>query len=111
MRLSHELLRLARHSVIYGLGARAARILAVLITVGATVVLIVGFHEGALGLLVGNFVGTLCVYAALLAYRSEQLGLQFDRQLLRRMQKFGLPLVPSALALWTINFIDRLFVA
>ena len=26
------------------------------------------------------------------------------------MQKFGLPLVPSALALWAINFIDRIFV-
>ena len=27
------------------------------------------------------------------------------------MNKFGLPLVPSALALWAINFIDRLFLA
>ena len=26
------------------------------------------------------------------------------------MNRFGLPLVPSALALWAINFIDRLFV-
>jgi O-antigen/teichoic acid export membrane protein len=26
------------------------------------------------------------------------------------MQKFGMPLVPSALALWTINFVDREFV-
>jgi O-antigen/teichoic acid export membrane protein len=27
------------------------------------------------------------------------------------MQKFGMPLVPSALALWTINFVDREFVS
>jgi O-antigen/teichoic acid export membrane protein len=27
------------------------------------------------------------------------------------MNRFGLPLVPSALALWAINFIDRLFIA
>src|SRR6266508_4587226 len=26
------------------------------------------------------------------------------------MQHFGMPLVPSALALWTINFVDRLFI-
>src|SRR5664279_5847448 len=26
------------------------------------------------------------------------------------LQRFGLPLVPSALALWAINFIDRLFI-
>ena len=28
----------------------------------------------------------------------------------RKMQHFGMPLVPSALALWTINFVDREFV-
>jgi O-antigen/teichoic acid export membrane protein len=27
------------------------------------------------------------------------------------MQRFGMPLVPSALALWTINFVDRVFVS
>jgi O-antigen/teichoic acid export membrane protein len=81
----------------------------VLITIGATVVLVVAFDLGALGVIVGNFTGTLAVYAALLAYRSEQLGLQFDRQLFIRMEHFGLPLVPSALALWAINFIDRFF--
>jgi O-antigen/teichoic acid export membrane protein len=88
-----------------------ASIANVLITIAATVVLVVVFHKGALGLLVGNFVGTLSVYLVLLAYRREQLGLQFDRELFRGMQRFGLPLVPSALALWAINFIDRLFVA
>jgi O-antigen/teichoic acid export membrane protein len=74
-------------------------------------VLVVGFDQHALGVLVGNFTGTLVVYLALLAYRRYQLGLEFDRKLLREMNKFGLPLVPSALALWAINFVDRLFVA
>ncbi|HEY3543912.1 MAG TPA: oligosaccharide flippase family protein [Gaiellaceae bacterium] len=82
----------------------------VLITVAAMVVFVAVFHWGAIGLIVGNFTGTLIVYLALLAYRSEQLGAQFDRGLFRAMQKFGMPLVPSALALWTINFVDREFV-
>ena len=82
----------------------------VLITIGATIALVVGFHKGALGAVVGNFVGTLAVYFALLAYRRYQLGFQFDRKLLRAMNRFGLPLVPSALALWVINLIDRLFI-
>src|SRR5205823_9589232 len=47
----------------------------------------------------------------LLVHRRYQLGLQFDRELFRQMNHFGLPLVPSALALWAINFIDRLFLA
>jgi O-antigen/teichoic acid export membrane protein len=83
----------------------------VLITVGATVALVVGLHEGPVGVLVGNFTGTLCVYLVLLGYRRYQLGLVFDRRLFREMNRFGMPLVPSALALWAINFIDRLFIA
>src|SRR6188472_175034 len=83
----------------------------VLITVGMTVLLVVGLHKGPTGAVVGNFIGTLCVYVALLAYRRYQLGLQFSRELLREMNRFGMPLVPSALALWAINFIDRIFIA
>jgi O-antigen/teichoic acid export membrane protein len=83
----------------------------VLLTIGATVLLVVVFDEGALGVVVGNFTGTLFVYLALLGYRREQLGLQFDRELLRRMNRFGLPLVPSGLALWALNFSDRFFLA
>jgi O-antigen/teichoic acid export membrane protein len=82
----------------------------VLITIGSTIGLVIGAGEGAKGAVVGNFLGTLTVYACLLGYRRFQLGLQFDRELLRQMNRFGLPLVPSALALWAINFIDRLFV-
>src|ERR687886_385046 len=83
----------------------------VLITVGATVLLVVVSHKGPLGVLVGNFTGTLCVYAVLLGYRRYQLGLQFDRTLFRAMNQFGMPLVPAALALWAVNFVDRFFVA
>ncbi len=82
----------------------------VLITIGATIALVVGAHKGAIGAVVGNFLGTLTVYVVLLAYRRYQLGFQFDRRLLRQMNRFGLPLVPSALALWAINLIDRFFI-
>jgi O-antigen/teichoic acid export membrane protein len=57
--------------------------------------------------IVGNFTGTLVVYVVLLAYRRFQLGLEFDRELFRQMQRFGLPLVPSGLALWAVDFADR----
>ena len=81
----------------------------VLVTVAATVLLVAVWHKGAVGVLVGNFVGTLVVYGVLLAYRRYQLGLQFDRELFRQMNRFGMPLVPSGVALWAINFLDRLF--
>ena len=38
---------------------------------------------------IGNFLGTLTVYVVLLAYRRYQLGLQFDRELLRAMNSSG----------------------
>src|ERR671936_1881229 len=85
----------------------AATIANVLITVAATILLVVVWHKGALGVIVGNFTGTLVVYAVLLAYRRFQLGLEFNRELFRQMQRFGLPLVPSGLALWAVDFLDR----
>ena len=81
----------------------------VLLTVGATLLLVVALDKGPLGVIVGNFTGTLIVYLALLGYRREQLGLQVSWPLLRRMNHFGLPLVPSALLLWVTNFSDRFF--
>ena len=80
----------------------------VLLTVGATLLLVVASTR-ALGVIVGNFMGTLVVYLGLLGYRREQLGLQMSWPLLRKMNHFGLPLVPSALLLWVTNFSDRFF--
>jgi O-antigen/teichoic acid export membrane protein len=87
----------------------AATLANVAVTIAATVLLVVVFDQGPLGVIVGNFTGTLIVYAALLAYSRARLGLQFDRPLYRAMNRFGLPLVPSALALWLTNFSDRFF--
>ncbi len=99
------LFRVEERSVAFVLASLAN----ILVTVGATVLLVVVLDKGPLGVIVGNFTGTLLVYLALLGYRREQLGLQLDRPLLRRMNHFGLPLVPSALLLWVTNFSDRFF--
>jgi O-antigen/teichoic acid export membrane protein len=100
------LFRVEERSVQYAI----ASVCNVIVTVAAMVLFVAVFHWGAVGLVVGNFTGTLLVYVALVAYRREQLGLEFDRELFRKMQHFGMPLVPSALALWAINFIDREFI-
>jgi O-antigen/teichoic acid export membrane protein len=100
-----SLFRVEERSVAYA----AATLANVLITVGSTILLVAVWHKGALGVLVGNFTGTLAVFVVLLAYRRFQLGLEFDRPLFRQMQRFGLPLVPSGLALWAIDFGDRFF--
>jgi O-antigen/teichoic acid export membrane protein/glycosyltransferase involved in cell wall biosynthesis len=81
----------------------------IFLTISMTLLLVVTFDQGPLGVIVGNFTGTLVVYLALLGYRREQLGLEFDRGLLREMNRFGIPLVPTALFLWVTNFSDRIF--
>ena len=81
----------------------------IFLTIGATLLLVVALDKGPIGVIVGNFTGTLVVYLVLVAYRREQLGLQFDRKLLHEMNRFGVPLIPTALFLWITNFSDRLF--
>ena len=82
----------------------------VAITIAATVLLVVVWEQGALGVVLGNIAGTLAVTAVLLAVvHREQLGRGFSRPLLREMNRFGTPLVPAALALIAVNFSDRFF--
>lgn len=79
------------------------------LTVTATILLVVVYEQGPLGVIVGNFAGTMAVYAGLLVHRRPVLGLGFDRELYRSMVQYGLPLVPSVVALWATNFSDRFF--
>src|SRR5207245_11471156 len=76
-----SLFRVEERSVAYV----SASVVNILITVGMTVLLVVGLKKGPTGAIVGNFIGTLTVYIILLAYRRYQLGLQFDRNLFRAM--------------------------
>ena len=86
-----------------------ASLVNIFLTIGTTLLLVVTLDKGPIGVIVGNFTGTLVVYLALLGYRREQLGLEFDRGLLREMNRFGIPLIPTALFLWVTNFSDRFF--
>ena len=101
-----NLFRVEERSVAYV----AASLTNIFITIGTTLVLVVALEKGPMGVIVGNFTGTLIVYVVLVFYRREQLGLEFDRTLFRRMNRFGMPLVPSALFLWVTNFSDRIFI-
>jgi O-antigen/teichoic acid export membrane protein len=99
------LFRVEERSISYSIASLAN----VLLTVGATIFLVVVLDKGPIGVLIGNFSGTLIVYAVLLAYRRTQLGLEFDTGVFRRMIEWGTPLVPSVIALTVIDFSDRFF--
>jgi O-antigen/teichoic acid export membrane protein len=101
------LFRVEERSVSYSIASLAN----VLVTVGATVLLVVVLEKGPIGVLVGNFSGTLAVYAVLLAYRRTQLGFEFNTDVFRRMTEWGMPFIPSVIALNLIDFSDRFFLA
>ena len=84
-------------------------LLNVALTIALTLFLVVVLHEGAVGLLVGNFGGTLIVYLILLALRHETIGVRrFHTATLRELLVFSLPLMPANIAMWALNLADRI---
>jgi O-antigen/teichoic acid export membrane protein len=85
-------------------------ILNVLITIGLTVVLVVGAAAGARGLLIGSYASGAVFVLALIVAQRRRLSLRFDRALLRRLLRFGLPTMPAEASLYLLNFVDRIII-
>ena len=47
---------------------------------------------------------------ALIVVHRRRLSLRFDRPLLRRLLRFGLPTMPAELSLYALNFVDRMII-
>jgi O-antigen/teichoic acid export membrane protein len=82
----------------------------VLVTIGLTVVLVVGAGEGARGLLVGSYASGAATVLVLGILQRRRLSLLFDRALLRRLLRFGLPTMPAEVSLYLLNFVDRIII-
>lgn len=82
----------------------------VLAAIGLTVVLVVGAEEGARGLLLGSYVSGAAFVLGLIVVHRRRLSLLFERPLLRRMLRFGLPTMPAELSLYALNFADRIII-
>lgn len=85
-----------------------ATLLNLAVTVAITVGLVVYADMRATGLLIGNFAGSLVVYAGILFMQREWLGFSLNyEKLLRPMLRFGLPMVPAGAALWGVTLLNR----
>ncbi|MGN6816723.1 MAG: lipopolysaccharide biosynthesis protein [Solirubrobacterales bacterium] len=85
-------------------------LLNVLAAIGLTVVLVVGFEDGARGLLLGSYAGGAAFVLGLIVFQWRRLSLRFDPALLRRLFRFGLPTMPAEASLYLLNFVDRLII-
>jgi O-antigen/teichoic acid export membrane protein len=84
--------------------------LSVLSAIGLTVVLVVGAGEGARGLLLGSYASGTAFVLGLIWVHRRRLSLRFERPLLRRLMRFGLPTMPAELSLYGLNFVDRIII-
>jgi O-antigen/teichoic acid export membrane protein len=82
----------------------------VLVTIGLTVVLVVGAGEGARGLLLASYASGAATVLVLIAMQWRRLSLRFDPGLLRRLLRFGLPTMPAEVSLYLLNFVDRIII-
>lgn len=73
----------------------------------ATLVFLFVFERGAGGALAGQLVGGLVVVAVTAYILLRMPRRRFDRELMGRALRFGLPLLPHGLAGWSLNFSDR----
>jgi O-antigen/teichoic acid export membrane protein len=85
-------------------------ILNVLAAITLTAVLVVGFEEGARGLLLGSYAVGGVFVAGLIVWQRSRLSLRFDPRLLRRLFRFGTPTMPAEVSLYLLNFVDRLII-
>ncbi|HXS32845.1 MAG TPA: oligosaccharide flippase family protein [Solirubrobacterales bacterium] len=85
-------------------------LLSVISAISLTVVLVVGAGEGARGLLLGSYASGAVFVLGLIWLHRRRLSLWFDRALLRRLMRFGLPTMPAELSLYLLNFVDRIII-
>lgn len=82
----------------------------VVVTVVASLLAVVVFSLGAPGLLGASYAGTAVALAVVAVDRRRELFGPLDRELVRPLLAFGLPFLPSRLALWGLNLSNRLMV-
>jgi O-antigen/teichoic acid export membrane protein len=86
----------------------AQNVLMFAVGVGAGLVLVLGFDRGLGGVIAGTLIGAVAVLPARLWSVRSYLGPVFSPDLLGKLLRFGLPLVPGSIAFWTMLVSDRL---
>jgi O-antigen/teichoic acid export membrane protein len=104
LELAYALLRVEERARAFAI----ASLCNVALTILLTVWLVVVRDEGALGLLLGNYVASAVVLLGLWVSERESLGL-VSREQLGPMLRFGLPTVPAEVSVFALFFVDRLW--
>jgi O-antigen/teichoic acid export membrane protein len=89
----------------------ASASLAAVVTGGVGVVLVLGTDVGVEGVLIGAVSGSAVAAVYGLVVEGRELRAPLSRGELRTMLAFGLPVIPTAAALWGLTFLDRIMLS
>jgi O-antigen/teichoic acid export membrane protein len=73
-----------------------------------SITFVLALGMGIEGVFAGTLAGNLLAAAYALAIAHPHIGRRISRRELRIMFAYGLPLIPSAIAMWMLQFIDRI---
>jgi len=80
-----------------------------LISVCLSIIAIVILRWGVLGLIYANLLTSALFFIISLILTAREIEWTIDFSLLKRLLRFGLPLVPASFAFWALNLSDRFF--
>jgi O-antigen/teichoic acid export membrane protein len=107
LELAYALLRVDERLRLYAI----ASLTNVLLTIAASLVLVVGLGDGARGLLLGNYGATTVVLFALwfaLRHRLHPRPGRVER--MAELMRFGLPTVPAEASVYALSIVDRYYI-
>ena len=80
-----------------------------LVSVGFGITAVVVLRRGIVGLIYANLFTSVVFFLICLALTVRHITWVVERELLSRLLRFGLPLVPASVAYWALNLSDRFF--
>lgn len=82
-------------------------------TIILNVILIAGFKLGAYGMLyaslIGNSICTIYIFISMNLYKKVKKQ-YYDKQVLKKLLKYSIPLIPNAISWWIVNVSDRIII-
>jgi O-antigen/teichoic acid export membrane protein len=107
LELAYGLLRVDERIRTYAI----ASLINVAITIVASIVLVVGFKQGARGLLLGNYGASTIVLFGLWWTMRHRLGPQrVGGEDLPLLLRFGVPTVPAEISVYALSIVDRYYI-
>jgi len=106
LELAYQLLRVDERLRLYA----AASVANVVLTVAATITLVIGLHKGAEGYLLGNYGATTVILVWLwFKLRGRLRPRPANVERFSELMRFGLPTVPAEASVYLLSIIDRYY--